>query len=160
MIFNNYTEISGNEYLLTRLAMAYPELVEQFFTEDENTKTNENQCPCANCPFNNLNEEYEAPTVKLFNFTKTYKELDLGDEFERALRKLNKYNKQKYGYKPLYDFRLPDGTPVKEYQNFIQVGYKLIPKNGMCNYIRNLRDRDRANIVNVILMINNIVVNQ
>ena len=56
--------------------------------------------------------------------------------------------------KPLYDFRLPDGTPVKEYGNFIQVGYKLIPKYNR-GYIMSLPREEKTIINNVIVMINN-----
>ena len=71
------------------------------------------------------------------------------------MKKLDDYVKMRRScHKPLYDFRLPDGTPVKEYGNFIQVGYKLIPKYNR-NYIIGMPEEDRTIINNIIIMINN-----
>ena len=79
----------------------------------------------------------------------------LATQFELAMKKLDDYAKLRRDYrKPLYDFRLPDGTPVKEYGNFIQVGYKLIPKYNR-GYIMSLPREEKTIINNVIIMINN-----
>ena len=74
------------------------------------------------------------------------------------MKRLDDYAKAKRNYKPLYDFRLADGTPVKEYGNFIQVGYKLIPKYDL-SYFNMINDEEKTIINNFIIMINNTEIN-
>lgn len=146
-------------FLLKRLLLSYPELAIDGIDSEESPYSYQYVGPsnrigfgasryspcdvakykkCTYCPFDNDVEDYNLAT-----------------DFERALKRLDDYGKMTRGYKPLYDFKLEDGTPVKEYANFIQVGYKLIPKSNSLGYIRSLPKEDRIVINNVIVMINN-----
>lgn len=150
-------------YLLKRLLTSYPELVIDGIDTEESPYSyqylgpnnrivfgsqyysNADVCKykeCKYCPFSEEEENYNIAT-----------------DFELAMKKLDRYYKEKYGYKKLYDFKLADGTPVKEYQNFIQIGYKLIPKNNIRYTLNNLSDRDKKNIYNFIVIINNTELN-
>lgn len=144
-------------YLLKRLATAYPELlIDGIDTEETpfsyqyigpNDKirfgaTLYSPCDvakyrkCTYCPYNEEN-------------------YNLATQFELAMKKLDDYAKMQRKYqKPLYDFRLDDGTPVKEYNNFIQVGYRLIPKYNRA-YILAMPKKEQVVINNLIVMINN-----
>lgn len=146
-------------YLLKRLLLSYPELTIDGIDSEESPYSyqyigpsnriqfgsNHSSCnvakykKCTYCPLNDDVEDYNLAT-----------------NFERALKRLDDYGKSIRGYKPLYDFKLGDGTPVKEYANFIQVGYKLIPKTNSLGYIRSLPKEERYVINNIIIMINNI----
>ena len=79
----------------------------------------------------------------------------MATQFELSMKRLDDYVKAKRNYEPLYDFRLDDGTPVKEYNNFIQVGYRLIPKNNLRSFYYNLPKKEQTVINNIIVMINN-----
>lgn len=150
-------------YLLKRLLTSYPELVIDGIDTEESPYSyqylgpnnrivfgsqyysNADVCKykeCKYCPFFEEEENYNIAT-----------------DFELAMKKLDRYYKEKYGYKKLYDFKLADGTPVKEYQNFIQIGYKLIPKDNIRYTLNNLSDRDKKNIYNFIVIINNTELN-
>lgn len=49
-----------------------------------------------------------------------------------------------------YDFKLPDGTPVKLFSNEIQIGYDLIPLNGFTKKIYDiLSDECKKTIVEI-----------
>ena len=79
----------------------------------------------------------------------------MATQFELAMKRLDDYAKTQRDYAPLYDFRLEDGTPVREYANFIQVGYKLISKNNFAGYYRSLPKEEKTVINNIIIMVNN-----
>lgn len=145
-------------YLLKRLVQSYPELAIDGIDTEENPRTSYqyigpkdairfgadcyspcqvakyNKCSC--CPFAKKVENYNLAT-----------------EFELAMMKLDNYAKTQR-VKSLYDFRLPDGTPVKEYGNFIQVGYNLIPKYDR-GYFSNIGKAEKNIINNIIVVINN-----
>lgn len=146
-------------YLLKRLITSYPELVIDGIDTEETPFSYQyigpnnkirfgadyySRCDvakytkCRYCPFEYEEENYNLAT-----------------QFELALKRLDDYAKAKRDYKALYDFRLADGTPVREYNNFIQVGYKLIPKNDLRGYFYNLPKEEKTVINNVIIMINN-----
>lgn len=145
-----------NNYILNRLMQTYPELVtEDILKSNMDNKgywynkpyTNNSfillpkDCytDCVYCPYNNKN---------FFNYA---------SKFEEALMRLNQYAKNKYGYDQLYDFELADGTPVKEYNNFIQVGYRIIPKNDYRGYYSSLSSREKTVINNIVIVINNTI---
>ena len=102
---------------------------------------------CKYCPY--ATPYYPAEKVENYN---------LATQFALAMKRLDDYAKAKRNYKPLYDFRLADGTPVKEYGNFIQVGYKLIPKYDL-SYFNTINDEEKTIINNIIIMINNTEIN-
>ena len=150
-------------YLLKRLLLSYPELAIDGIDTEETPNSYQYIGPgqrilfgsqvyskadvckyrkCTYCPF------YEEP-----------EDYNIATNFERAMKKLDDYYKRKTGYKQLYDFKLADGTPVKEYQNFIQIGYKIIPKNNIRHTLNNLSDRDKKTINNFIFIINNTELN-
>lgn len=75
---------------------------------------------------------------------------NLATQFALAMKRLDDYAKAKRNYKPLYDFRLADGTPVKEYGNFIQVGYKLILKYDL-SYFNTINDEEKLSLITLLL---------
>lgn len=58
-----------------------------------------------------------------------------------------------YGYKkekPLYDFKLADGTPVKMFSDEIQIGYDLIPLTSFTReYYGMLSESTRKHIIDI-----------
>lgn len=53
-------------------------------------------------------------------------------------------------FKKNYDFKLPDGTPVKLFSNEIQIGYDLIPLNNFTKKIYDaLSEECKKNIVEI-----------
>ena len=145
-------------YLLKRLLLSYPELViDGIDTEESNSSyqfvgPNDKVYfgPCIN-PYADVCKYCSMRKSSLFADVENY---NIATDFERAMKKLDDYYNRKLGYKKLYDFTLKDGTPVKEYQNFIQIGYKLIPKDNIYNTIRFMSDRDKTIILNFINIIN------
>lgn len=75
----------------------------------------------------------------------------MATQFELAMKRLDNYAKTQRDYAPLYDFRLEDGTPVREYANFIQVGYKLIPKTTSPATIVVCRKKKRLSLITLLL---------
>ena len=149
-------------FLLKRLLQSYPELVIDGIDTEESPYSYQYVGPSERilfgpCPYSIAdvcryrNKFQYLPIIEEDNI----EDYNIATNFERAMRKLDKYYKEKYGYKKLYDFKLADGTPVKEYQNFIQVGYNLIPKNNMYNYLNNLSEENKITIINFIVTINN-----
>lgn len=144
-------------YLLKRLALAYPELLIDGIDTEETPFSYQYIGP-------NDKIRFGADIYSPCDVAKYYKctycpykvdNYNLATQFDLAMKKLDDYAKMRRScHKPLYDFRLPDGTPVKEYGNFIQVGYKLIPKYNR-NYIISMPEEDQAIINNIIIMINN-----
>lgn len=155
---NNTT--TGNNYILNRLFQSYPELVTENILKNnmENGYWRVNRSSNKNVFGTFFNRE-ELMKCRYCPMTKTCDYYDYATSFEAAIRRLNKYAKAKYGYDKLYDFELIDGTPVKEYQNFIQVGYNIIPKNNYRNYYMNLPLKDKITINNTIVIINNTILN-
>lgn len=144
---NNIT--TDNSYLIKRLLMSYPELL---LNSIEVNNTDELKYK----PYRHVYGYDNVPGDKLATYLKYYPTVKEESEFESALRRLNAYAKAKYGEKP-YDFLLEDGTPVKEYQNFIQVGYRIIPKNNYRGYYNSLSNHEKTVINNIVIVINNTI---
>ena len=152
-------------YLLNRLATAYSDLtIDGIDTEEDPFTSYQYIGPsgyvnvgagfCSRCDIsrgygNNLFERLTyAPRV--YNAAR---------EFDIALKRLSEYASRQRNYTPLYDFLLSNGTPVREYKDFIQVGYDLIPKNNAYSYVNRMNARSQTNIINLTVVINNIVNN-
>lgn len=146
-------------YLLKRLLLSYPELTIDGIDSEETENSYQYLGPNSRIMFGaNYYSKCDVAkyqTCKYCPFYNEPKNYDIATSFELAMKKLDEYSKQKYGYKKLYDFVLEDGTPVKEYQNFIQVGRTIIPKNNIRYTLNNLREKERIVINNFIVMINN-----
>ena len=146
-------------YLLKRLLLSYPELTIDGIDSEETENSYQYLGPNSRIMFGaNYYSKCDVAkyqTCKYYPFYEEPKNYDIATNFELAMKKLDEYSKQKYGYKKLYDFVLEDGTPVKEYQNFIQVGHTIIPKNNIRYTLNNLREKERIAINNFIIMINN-----
>ncbi len=75
-------------------------------------------------------------------------------EFDIAMRKLNKYAKwlAEQEEDPGYDF-LYEGTPVRIYQNFIQIGNSIIPLNNTISTLNRFNKKKKDNYINIIINI-------
>lgn len=146
-------------YLLKRLLLSYPELTIDGIDSEETENSYQYLGPNSRIMFGaNYYSKCDVAKYQTYKYCPFYNEpknYDIATNFELAMKKLDEYSKQKYGYKKLYDFVLEDGTPVKEYQNFIQVGRTIIPKNNIRYTLNNLREKERIVINNFIVMINN-----
>jgi len=151
-------------YLLNRLNQAYPELTIDGIDTKETPFSYQYVGPndilgigngyCSRCDVaGSIMNRY--PKLER-TYTPTY---NLATEFQLAMKKLDDYYKMKKDYKPLYDFLLDDGTPVREYNNFIQVGYRLIPKYGSPAYFAKLNTEDRKAVNSIIVVVNKITNN-
>lgn len=70
---------------------------------------------------------------------------DYGDIFD-AIKYIYDYKKEK----PLYDFKLADGTPVKMFSDEIQIGYDLIPLTSFTReYYDMLSEDTRKHIIDI-----------
>lgn len=158
---NKKTDSEGvyKNYLLKRLLLSYPELTIDGIDSEETENSYQYLGPNSRIMFGaNYYSKCDIAKYKACKYCPFYNEpknYDIATNFELAMKKLDEYSKQKYGYKKLYDFVLEDGTPVKEYQNFIQVGRTIIPKNNIRYTLNNLREKERIVINNFIVMINN-----
>jgi hypothetical protein len=76
-------------------------------------------------------------------------EFDLGTEPQKIMAMIDRLIKRQNGYKKLYDFKLPDGTPVKEYDNFIQVGFEIIPKEGTYRFLETLNKTNKKRVTTI-----------
>lgn len=78
---------------------------------------------CADCPFMCYGDD-------VVNF-------DLETEFFNAVDALNCYAKEHCPFDVDYDFKDVFGTPVKIFDNFVQIGYDVIPiATGSLNYLK------------------------
>lgn len=154
-------------YLLKRLLLSYPELaIDGIDTEENpvsyqyigpNNKIQFGASLFSNCDVSKYMDcKYCPYATPLFKGKE--ENYNLATQFALAMKRLDEYAKAKRDYKPLYDFRLADGTPVKEYGNFIQVGYKLIPKYDR-SYFNHINEEEKIIINNIIVMINNTELN-
>lgn len=147
-------------YLLKRLLLSYPELTIDGIDSEETENSYQYLGPNSRIMFGaNYYSKCDVAkyqTCKYCPFYEEPKDYNIATSFERAMKKLDEYYKQKYGYKKLYDFKLSDGTPVKEYQNFIQIGYNIIPKNNISYTLNNMKRKDLVIINKFIIAINNI----
>ena len=77
--------------------------------------------------------------------TYTYNSIDYGDIFD-MIKFIYDYKCEK----PSYDFKLPDGTPVKMFSDEIQIGYDLIPLTGFTRTIYDsLSESSRKRIIDI-----------
>ena len=104
-------------------------------------------------------EIYNDPDVtkiayKLYGFNPyTNINFDLETEFNTAILALSAYAKENCPYKLDYDFKNEFGTPIKIFDNFIQIGYDIIPiESGSLNYIT---PKVKKNVINLIIKIKN-----
>lgn len=113
--------------------------------------TNNNNKKSAATTMNNMFKEKIfafAPYLKKENKTKKTINIDITipkkktfngisiDDFASACAFLATYNPHKYTFdtgKDEYDFELPDGTPVRFFDDEIQIGYDLIPLTHFTN---------------------------
>ena len=144
-------------FLLKRLLQSYPELVIDGIDTEETPYSYQYIGPNDKIMFGPY--RYSRCDVSKFKGLRYWfapKNYDMATEFELAMKKLDDYYKEMMeGEKRYYDFKLPDGTPVKEYQNFIQIGYNMIPKKGYRNYFSNLSNKSKTVINNAITIIIN-----
>ena len=146
-------------YLLKRLLLSYPELVIDGIDTEETPYSYQFVGPNDRIMFGPY--AYSKADVSKYKalrylFNSKIEDYNIATDFERAMKKLDDYYKDRYtNNKCYYDFKLDDGTPVREYQNFIQIGYNLIPKNGYRKYFDNLSSKNKTFIMNVITIINN-----
>lgn len=146
-------------YLLSRLATAYPELTIDGIDTEETPFSYQYVGPCGRIRFGNdyysrcdVANEVHCPLATNY-YAPTY---NLCTQFELAMKKLDDYAKMKRNYTPLYDMLLEDGTPVREYNNFIQVGYNFIPKRGSSAYFERMNNLEKSRINNLIIVVNQI----
>lgn len=91
--------------------------------------------------------------IKLFGFD-PHKNINfnLETEFESAMKALKNYATTHCPFKD-YDYETEFGTPVKIFDNFIQIGYEIIPiKAGSLNY---LKPETKKTVINIIVKIKN-----
>lgn len=92
---------------------------------------------CANCPFKCWGDD-------VINF-------DLETEFYKAIAALDSYAKENYPFEKDYDFEDEFGTPIKIFDNFIQIGYEVIPiATGSLNY---LKPKTKKTIIDITIKI-------
>lgn len=151
-------------YLLNRLSNVYPELSIDGVDGPENEYSYQYIGPKDAVAFGfhplyNVSK-FGCPCSKnyygLYPFKKDYEEYNIDSEFERAMKKLNDYAKAQQLPRD-YDFVFC-GMPVREYQSFIQIGNRIIPKINNKTYLHSLPVEQKTIIINVINEINNTIV--
>lgn len=94
---------------------------------------------CAECPF-------KCFADGSINF-------DLEKEFFNALSALDIYAKKNYPFKKDYVFEDEFGTPIKIFDNFVQIGYDIIPiATGSLNH---LKPKTKKTIIDITIKIKN-----
>jgi hypothetical protein len=75
-------------------------------------------------------------------------------EFDLAMRKINAYAKwlEEQEEDPGYDF-LYGNTPVRIYQNFIQIGNSIFALNDITSTLNRFSEKKKDNIINIIINI-------
>lgn len=72
-----------------------------------------------------------------YAFTTDNCNFDLETEFFKAVKAIDIYAKSHYPFEKDYDFEDEFGTPVKIFDNFIQIGYDIIPiATGSLNHLK------------------------
>lgn len=80
----------------------------------------------------------------------TTKSTDSFSEFMKALKFISNFNFEKDDY----DFKLDDGTPIKIFADEIQIGYDLIPLNGLTKSIYDaLSESAKKSIIDIYIEI-------
>ncbi len=93
---------------------------------------------CKNCPFAN-------------SCLKDSVNFDLETEFIPAMNALKTYAFENFPFKKDYDFEDEFGTPIKIFDNFVQIGYEIIPiKHGSLNY---LKPKTKKLIIDIVIKI-------
>ena len=113
-----------------------------------------------NVYFHALNKKFFDPCRKctaLCPFAKKPFSLNNYDgltEFDLALRKIEKYAKwlAEQEEDPGYDF-LYGNTPVRIYQNFIQIGNSIFPLNNINSTLNRFKKEKKDNFINIIINI-------
>ena len=92
--------------------------------------------------------------IKLFGIDPyTNINFDLETEFNSAIKALRIYAAENYPFKKDYDFEDEFGTPIKIFDNFIQIGYDIIPiASGSLNY---LKPKTKKTILDITIKIKN-----
>lgn len=110
--------------------------------------------------FHALNKKFFDPCRKctaLCPFAKKPFDLNNYDgltEFDLAMRKINAYAKwlEEQEEDPGYDF-LYGNTPVRIYQNFIQIGNSIFALNDITSTLNRFSEKKKDNIINIIINI-------
>lgn len=110
--------------------------------------------------FHALNKKFFDPCRKctaLCPFAKKPFDLNNYDgltEFDLAMRKINAYAKwlEEQEEDPGYDF-LYGNTPVRIYQNFIQIGNSIFALNDITSTLSRFSEKKKDNIINIIINI-------
>lgn len=113
-----------------------------------------------NVYFHALNKKFFDPRRKctaLCPFAKKPFDLNNYDgltEFDFAMRKINAYAKwlEEQEEDPGYDF-LYGNTPVRIYQNFIQIGNSIFALNDITSTLNRFSEKKKDNIINIIINI-------
>ena len=112
-----------------------------------------------NVYFHALNKKFFDPCRKfgaLCPFTKTcdgIRNYDGLTEFDLAMRKINAYAKWLEEQEdPGYDF-LIGNTPVRIYQNFIQIGNSIFALKDITSQLNRFKEEKKDNIINIIINI-------
>lgn len=80
--------------------------------------------------------------------------IDLYTDFDRAMNALDNYARKNNPFYDDYDYITEFGTPVKIYNDFVQVGYNIIPRNNI-HFLKGLRPAEKKQIINIIIKIKN-----
>lgn len=152
-------------YLLNRLNDAYPDLTIDGIDSEKTTNSYQYIGPRARVGFGtsplfNVSRYNPCDTCPFtcpfkFNELKNY---NIATDFQRAMKKLNdyaEYVRMCKGLENSYDYKY-FGIPVKEYQNYIQVGNTIIPKRNGMYCFDNLTKTQKTTVTNVIVNINKI----
>ena len=112
-----------------------------------------------NVYFHALNKKFFDPCREcsaLCPFAKTHNGIRNYDgltEFDIALRKINAYAKWLEEQEdPGYDF-LYGNTPVRIYQNFIQIGNSIFPLNDINSSLNRFKEEKKNTFINIIINI-------
>ena len=110
--------------------------------------------------FHALNKKFFNPCKKCIAkcpFANDMLQLNTYDgltEFDIALRKISAFAKwlEEQEKDPGYDF-LIGNTPVRIYQNFIQIGNTILPLNDICTTLNRFKEEKKENYINIIINI-------
>lgn len=87
----------------------------------------------------NININKKKPTLDYTRYS----------DFLKAMNFFSNYNNE-----DTYDFLLDDGTPVKFFDDEIQIGYDLIPRTRMTeSFFKTLPSKTKKDIINIYLKI-------
>lgn len=84
-----------------------------------------------------------------------YRSFNFDNDYAKALSILDNYGKKNYhssDFVDEYDFEI-DGTPVRIFDNMIQIGYHLIPKSAASSYYFAMKPEIKKLIIDVTIKI-------